>query len=152
VAFLAFGWKGVSVSESSLVTGLGYIQDIIKRMAANTLLIKGWSMSLTGVMIAISKKDASNDYMVELWLSILIFNVLFSILDAYYLSKERSFRNEYNRKVESIKDSELRNNLTIKSNNIKNESLLSSYLSVSVIGFYWFIILFSYFISRGCLQ
>lgn len=140
------------MSESSLVTGLGYIQDIIKRMAANTLLIKGWSMSLTGVMIAISKKDASNDYMVELWLSILIFNVLFSILDAYYLSKERSFRNEYNRKVESIKDSELRNNLTIKSNNIKNESLLSSYLSVSVIGFYWFIILFSYFISRGCLQ
>lgn len=140
------------MSESSLVTGLGYIQDIIKRMAANTLLIKGWSMSLTGVMIAISKKDASNDYMVELWLSILIFNVLFSILDAYYLSKERSFRNEYNRKVESIKDSELRNNLTIKSNNIKNESLWSSYLSVSVIGFYWFIILFSYFISRGCLQ
>ncbi|MEH4267012.1 hypothetical protein [Klebsiella aerogenes] len=140
------------MSESSLIAGLGYVQEIIKRMAANSLFIKGWSMSLTGVMLAISKKDASNDYLTQLWLAILLFNFLFSILDAYYLKQERLFRNEYNRKVEGINDQSLKENLKIISTSKASDSIFSAYFSISVIPFYSFIIIFSCLIARGSLQ
>jgi len=140
------------MSETTLITGLGYLQEIIKRMSANSLLIKGWSMSLTGVMLAISKKDTSNDYFTQLWLAILIFNLLFSILDAYYLKQERLFRNEYNKKIDQISDSEIKEHLTITSTLKVKESMLFTYFSISVLPFYGLIIAFSYLIARGCLQ
>lgn len=140
------------MSESSLIAGLGYVQEIIKRMAGNSLFIKGWSMSLTGVMLAISKKDVSNDYITQLWLAILLFNLLFSILDAYYLKQERLFRNEYNRKVEGISDPELKENLKIISTTKAKASMCSTYFSISVIPFYSFIITFSYLIAREGLS
>ena len=140
------------MSETTLIAGLGYLQEIIKRLAANSLLIKGWSMSLTGVMLAISKKDASNDYLTQLWLAILVFNLLFSILDAYYLKQERLFRNEYNKKIDHISDSNIQENLKIISTSKAQASMWSTYFSISVFPFYALIIVFSYLIARGCLQ
>lgn len=141
------------MSETSLIAGLGYVQDIIKRMAANSLLIKGWSMSLTGVILAISKKDAGNDEMAQLWLAILVFNVLFGILDAYYLKQERLFRNEYNRKIDSLcNDVTVMDNLRIISTKKVKTSMWSTTFSFSVFPFYISIILVSFLIARWSLQ
>ncbi|MDN4629714.1 MULTISPECIES: hypothetical protein [Erwiniaceae] len=140
------------MSETSLIAALGYLQEIIKRMAANSLFLKGWSMSLTGVILAVSKKESGNDYLTQLWLLIIFLNILFSILDAYYLKQERLFRNEYNNKVSGISDLNVKQNLTIISTENVNANMLNAYISISVLPFYSSLIIFSYLIARGCLQ
>jgi hypothetical protein len=120
----------------SLITGLNYIQEIIKRMVANSLFIKGWSISLTTIAIALAKKDFTGNNLLFLSVSLLIFNFLFSLLDCFYLKQERIFRNEYNKKVSKITDEEIKENLTIISVKETKTSYFSIYFSVNIIPFY----------------
>ena len=66
---------------------LEFIQTTINRMANNSFLLKGWTVTLTGGLIAISFKQVDPHY---LYISMLIL-VMFWLLDAYYLSRERKF-------------------------------------------------------------
>lgn len=142
---------GVDMSNASLLVTLGYIQEIIKRMAANSLFIKGWCISLTGVVIALGKKDYSGDFLAQVFLGVIVINVLFSVLDCYYLKQERIFRNEYNRKVRMVTNEIEREELTIISTKEVKTGFFSVYFSVSVIPFYALLILVGYFIARECL-
>lgn len=131
----------VSYDYKYTVTALGYIQDIIKRMASNSVLLKGWALSLTAIVIAlIPKLDAANSTQTYsiVWFTGLSSMVIiaFSMLDAYYLMQERIFRNEYNRKVSEIEDEEVRGSLTIISLKMVNASYKSSYTSISILPYY----------------
>lgn len=49
--------------NESIISSLGYIQDIIKRMASNSFFIKGWALSISAVIIAlIPKLDEIESY------------------------------------------------------------------------------------------
>lgn len=67
---------------------LEFIQEIIKRMANNSFLLKGWSLTLTVAILGFfTKGEGSVDPKV-----MLIIPVLFWYLDSYYLSQERAYR------------------------------------------------------------
>lgn len=69
---------------------LEMIQSIITRMAQNSFMIKGWSLTLVVAMFAFVPKTA------YLFIPIVIVPVLiFVCLDAYYLQLERRYRKLY---------------------------------------------------------
>jgi len=66
---------------------LEFVQAAINRMANNSFLLKGWSVTLLGGLVAISLKEIDSRYVIVSF-AVLIF---FWLLDSYYLSYERSF-------------------------------------------------------------
>lgn len=71
---------------------LEFIQATINRMAGNSFLLKGWSVTVMGGLLAFSLKELSVHY-VYISLAVLSF---FWLLDSYYLSRERHFIRLYN--------------------------------------------------------
>ncbi len=68
---------------------LEFIQAIITRMAGNSFLIKGWSVTLIAAILALSASEHGNK-----WLMPIAFlpAVIFWFLDAYFLHQEKRFR------------------------------------------------------------
>ena len=67
---------------------LEMIQAAISRMAANSFLLKGWSVTLTSAILGLAVKDARP----AIALVAIVPVVVFAGLDAYYLALERKFR------------------------------------------------------------
>ena len=70
---------------------LEMIQGIINRMASNSFLLKGWSLTLVAALIALSV-DKANPWFV---LVALVPCLVFWGLDGYFLRQERLFRGLY---------------------------------------------------------
>lgn len=89
---------------------LTFIQDTIKRMAGNSFLLKGWSITLiiaiTSIAIGLDVDLLDGKITRLYFIGLSIFLVLiFWVLDAYYLSQERAYRGLYGKvsKTESDK-------------------------------------------------
>jgi len=65
------------------------IQDIIKRMAFNSFMIKGWAITLVVVTLLLKGTDKS-----QIWIAFIPL-VVFWFLDAYFLRQERMYRTLY---------------------------------------------------------
>ena len=72
---------------------LKLIQNVITRMAGNSFLIKGWSVTLVAGLGAVAKSQ--NEAGVA-WIAAGVV-VVFAILDAFYLALERAYRDLYRR-------------------------------------------------------
>ena len=72
---------------------LEMIQAIISRMAGNSFLLKGWSVTLVAALFALAVKDANVRYVYLAYFPCIVF----WILDGYFLWQERLFRNLYNK-------------------------------------------------------
>jgi len=72
---------------SERIKHLEFVQAAINRMANNSFLLKGWTVTLTGGLLALSFKQADRHYV---YISITVL-VLFWFLDSYFLSRERRF-------------------------------------------------------------
>jgi hypothetical protein len=70
---------------------LKMIQDVIARMAGNSFLLKGWTVTLVAALFAFAAKDAERSLVIIAWIPLLVF----AGLDAYYLLQERLFRRLY---------------------------------------------------------
>jgi len=81
---------------------LEMIQGVITRMASNSFIIKGWSVTGIGAMYAYWI-STQNHWLLVLILCIVI---LFWIHDSYYLWLERGFRGLYD-KVRQMNDEEI---------------------------------------------
>lgn len=70
---------------------LDYIQAVIARLANNSFVMKGWSLTLCSALLgfAVSRTQAS------LALISLAPAIAFALLDAYYLRQERAFRSMF---------------------------------------------------------
>jgi len=79
---------------------LDFIQSAISRMAHNSFLLKGWSITLIGALFALSKGNI--DYKITIIAIVLI--SMFWVLDAYYLSREHYFRCLYDEIREKAPD------------------------------------------------
>ena len=75
-------------SETSFLKAIDITQDIIKRMAHNSFLIKGWTITL--VVVALLLKGSQE----HVFLAIIPL-VTFWLLDAYFLRQERLYRELY---------------------------------------------------------
>ena len=71
---------------------LEFIQGTINRMAGNLFFLRGWTITLITGLFALSTKETNQDYILIAYFLILIF----WILDGYFLSQERLFRDLYN--------------------------------------------------------
>ena len=70
---------------------LEMIQGIINRMAGNSFLLKGWSVTLISAIFALAAKDSN-----QLFLYLAYFPCLtFWSLDGYFLWQERMYRKLY---------------------------------------------------------
>ena len=69
------------------VKHLEFIQSAINRMASQSFLLKGWVVTLTGGLLALTFKEINRRYLL---VSVAVV-ILFWFLDAYYLSRERRF-------------------------------------------------------------
>lgn len=77
-----------------------FIQDTIKRMAGNSFLLKGWSITLiiaiTSIAVGLDIDLLEGKVTRLYFICISIFLVLiFWVLDAFYLSQERAYRGLY---------------------------------------------------------
>jgi hypothetical protein len=70
---------------------LEMIQGVIDRMASNLFFLKGWAITLIAGLFALAAKDANPKYFVIAYFPAIVF----WILDGYFLSMERSFRDLY---------------------------------------------------------
>ena len=77
--------------DDHVIKHLEIVQSTITRMAGNSFLLKGWTITIAAALFALAAKDS--DYSFAL-LAILP-AISFWGLDAYYLRQERLFRALY---------------------------------------------------------
>ncbi len=95
-------------SEEKVVRHLEMIQKVVNRIAHNSFLLKGWSMTLVvASIVLIARFDVENPYII---LSFSVPVIFFWILDGYFLWQERLFRKVYN-DVRVQKDTEFEMNV-----------------------------------------
>jgi len=81
------------MAVDSKLKHLDLIQGIINRMAQNSFLLKGWSVTLTAAIFALASRVDNNNFVV-----IAVFPAfMFWGLDAYFLRQERLFRCLYDK-------------------------------------------------------
>ena len=86
--------------RSSVQTHLTIMQNVILRMAENSRSCKLWCVTIvSAVLVFTARLEAEKVYLV---LASLPPIVLLFCLDAQYLSRERGFRNAYNKFVEKM--------------------------------------------------
>jgi len=110
---------------------LEFIQTIINRMAGNSFLIKGWAITLVAALFALSSKDANKNYIIISFLPV----VIFWILDAYFLSRERSFRCLYDQ-VRSLDENKIDFSLDIWQFKDRKNNWFWSMFSHTILFFY----------------
>lgn len=110
---------------------LEFIQLVITRMNVNSFFLRGWSVTLVAALFAFAAKDINIEYVIITYIS----TPLFWILDGYYLSQERKYRDLYNKiRLTEEKDVNFDMNATIM-NSSKN-SWISSIFSITNLIFY----------------
>lgn len=67
---------------------LEFVQNAIARMAGNSFLLKGWTVTIAAALFALAAKDSNRRFAILA----LFPSLTFWGLDAYYLRQERLFR------------------------------------------------------------
>lgn len=81
------------ISKEELHKEIDLIQSCINRMANNSFLLKGWTVSLIAVILALSPDDIDG-FVVTV--AVFVTTVSFWYLDAFFLRTERMYRKMYN--------------------------------------------------------
>lgn len=79
-------------NEIILHKEIDLIQNCITRMAQNSFLIKGWSISITAVIIGLSPQKLEK---CQTFIVLILLTLCFWYLDATYLRIEKMFRWKY---------------------------------------------------------
>jgi len=107
-------------------------QDIIKRMAHNSFMLKGWTVTLVSALFALSKIDANKSFFIIAYVPILVF----WFLDSYYLQLERQFRVFYRTTV-ATEDTKVDYSMKLKQPTKEDKTyFLQSLFSKTEIGLY----------------
>ncbi|MEV3914595.1 MULTISPECIES: hypothetical protein [Streptomyces] len=79
--------------DDDRIRHLELIQTIVARMGNNSFLIKGWSLTVTGALLAYAVGNDKGSVALVSFLPVLAF----WLLDGYFLYQERLFRRLYDR-------------------------------------------------------
>ena len=110
---------------------LDFLQLVITRMNVNSFFLKGWAITLVVAIFAFAAKDSDTNYIFIAYFS----TPMFWLLDGYYLSLERKYRDLYN--VVRLKD-ENDIDFDLNANSFKSgkNSWISSIFAISLALFY----------------
>ena len=112
---------------------LEFIQGIISRMAGNLFFLRGWTITLIGALLALFSKNNSPDY-IFYFLILVVF--IFWVLDGFFLSQERSYRDLYNH-VRKQKEEDIDFSMDISEyQKYKKNTLIYSMFSYTLLVFY----------------
>ncbi|PIP62208.1 hypothetical protein COW99_00070 [Candidatus Roizmanbacteria bacterium CG22_combo_CG10-13_8_21_14_all_38_20] len=122
---------------------LEFIQTIIGRMAGNLFFLKGWTITMIGALLALFSKNNSPDCV---FYFLIIIVLIFWILDGYFLSQERSYRDLYNH-VRKLKEEEVDFSMDISEyQKLKNNTLIFAMFSTTLLVFYLPLVGIAFFI------
>lgn len=85
-------------NSQAVQSHLGISQSVIQRMTSNSASCKAWCITLVSAILVIVADKGKPQYA----LIAIIPNVLFLVLDSYYLALERVFRQSYNNFIEKL--------------------------------------------------
>lgn len=105
---------------------LEFVQGIINRLANNSFLIKGWSITILTGLLAVYIATSSEYFILLSIIPILIF----WLLDSYYLWQERLFRDLYDQIVLGEHPSDY--SINFDNVNVKNKKYLSVAFSKTI--------------------
>ena len=115
---------------------LEFLQNIISRMANNSFMLKGWIITILGAILGLNKDDIDH----KIVLVGIFLTVMFWILDAYFLKRERYFRKVYD-EVRDKDDSAIDFSMALKANQTSDldwfvvfSSITLRYYYLSLIG------------------
>ncbi len=114
---------------------LQMIQGVVDRMGGNLFYLKGWAITLLAAIFAISTSNTLN---LDKWPTVLliILLILFWILDGYFLSLERCFRDLYD-KVRGLNEEEIDFSMNIgEFIRLRSRSPLNTMFRPTLVGFY----------------
>lgn len=119
------------MSENSVkIAHLTFIQSTINRMGQNSFLLKGWCITLIAALFALSTGSSNKSFALIAYLPLF----LFWLMDAYYLSLERSYIQLYNLVARGEIES---NELTLDLSKIESsERMINAALSKTLVVFY----------------
>lgn len=87
-----------AANPQAVQTHLQTTQSVIQRMASNSASCKAWCIALVSAILVIVATTGKPQYT----LIAIIPTVLFLILDTYYLTLEKMFRQSYNLFIEKL--------------------------------------------------
>jgi hypothetical protein len=91
----------VTSDDEMRLRHLDTIQSVINRLSQNSFAVRGWSVTLVTVVLAlIGTRDIAHDLMIIT----LAPAVIFWFLDAYYVRQERRFRSLYGAAARRLRD------------------------------------------------
>lgn len=90
-------------NSQAVQSHLEITQSVIQRMSSNSASCKVWCITLVSAILVIVADKGKPQYA----LIAIIPNILFLVLDTYYLSLERMFRSSYNDFIEKLHKSEI---------------------------------------------
>ncbi|MEA3463534.1 MAG: hypothetical protein U9R14_00400 [Patescibacteria group bacterium] len=112
---------------------LEFIQGIISRMAGNLFFLRGWTITLIAALLALFIKGNNSEYVIYF---LLVLIVVFWILDSYFLSQERLFRDLYNY-VRKLKEEDIDFSMdTSQFKKYKKNTLVYAMFSSTLLVFY----------------
>ena len=110
---------------------LEFIQNVITRMNSNSFLLKGWAVTLVSALFALAANDSNLNYVLISYIAIPVF----WILDGFYISQERQYRELYN-EVSAKNENSIDYSMIASSYNSGNRTWISGILSKTLIPFY----------------
>jgi len=114
---------------------LEFIEDVITRMNTNSFMIKGWAITLISALFALAAKDANRLYALVAYIPL----PMFWLLDAFFLAKERQYREIYDH-VRDLDESKIDFSMNTKQFDRDSNTWLASAFSKTLIVFYGFLL------------
>lgn len=91
------------VNSQAVQSHLSITQSVIQRMATNSSSCKAWCITVVSAILVIVADKGNSQYA----FIAIIPNVLFLVLDTYYLALEKMFRNSYNDFIKKLHDNKI---------------------------------------------
>ena len=79
------------MDKETLHKEIDLIQGVIKRMAQNSFLLKGWAITIIVAVLALTKETLITNNITYFSMILLIPLIVFWYLDAFFLHKERCY-------------------------------------------------------------
>lgn len=95
--------KRADINSQAVQSHLSITQSVIQRMATNSSLCKAWCITVVSAILVIVADKGKSQYA---YIAI-IPNILFLVLDTYYLTLEKMFRNSYNDFIKKLHENKI---------------------------------------------
>ena len=136
------------MDKETLHKEIDLIQGIINRMAHNSFLLKGWTITIIVAVLALTKDTLVTNDIIYFSLILLIPLIVFWYLDAFFLHKERCYIKLYDWVIENrMKTEEFQYNLNYRRFEKEVESIAKIMRSDTLLTFYGITALILLFIT-----